>query len=307
MNTAVLDAQNLAWKIHAVEGGFALRSTLSTYESERISVAQTLLDFDAKYSALFSQRSQKQKDCELEESDFIKSFKENSEFTSGYGISYPPNVFNVDSTRCSSTISPLFMVFPNETRLRGGYLFPTTDVTRVLDCAAVHLEQAVPMNGSFRIYIFGGCPQKVSTRTSLIDLVKHSLRPNSYLSSFLHHDANIHDTHCPHSRFYTFCTVLAARRADVDIDSMLPKLLATYKEHIYVDEVSKQIFKQEGSRPGKPSKIDTMVPEPAVVVVRPDGYVGCTIRLVEGSATVLALNSYFARFVSRTLFTRDNE
>ncbi len=46
MNTAFLDAQNLAWKIHAVEAGFADRAILRTYETERRDVAETLLDFD---------------------------------------------------------------------------------------------------------------------------------------------------------------------------------------------------------------------------------------------------------------------
>ena len=56
MNTAFLDAQNLAWKIHAVESGFARPSLLETYEPERKSVAEMLLDFDNRYAKLFSER-----------------------------------------------------------------------------------------------------------------------------------------------------------------------------------------------------------------------------------------------------------
>lgn len=36
-----------------------------------------------------------------------------------------------------------------------------------------------------------------------------------------------------------------------------------------------------------------------VVVVRPDGHVGCVVRLVEGSGTVDALDGYFGAFVTR--------
>jgi len=36
-----------------------------------------------------------------------------------------------------------------------------------------------------------------------------------------------------------------------------------------------------------------------IVVVRPDGYVGCIVKLVEGSGTCDALNSYFASFVTK--------
>ena len=39
-----------------------------------------------------------------------------------------------------------------------------------------------------------------------------------------------------------------------------------------------------------------------VVVVRPDGHVGCVVRLVEGRGTVDALEVYFARFVRRGLW-----
>jgi hypothetical protein len=38
-----------------------------------------------------------------------------------------------------------------------------------------------------------------------------------------------------------------------------------------------------------------------VVVVRPDGYVGCVVRLVEGSGTVDALNKYFGVFATKEL------
>jgi len=35
--------------------------------------------------------------------------------------------------------------------------------------------------------------------------------------------------------------------------------------------------------------------------VRPDGYVGCVIKLVEGSGTVDALNEYFSAFTTKKL------
>ena len=61
------------------------------------------------------------------------------------------------------------------------------------------------------------------------------------------------------------------------------------------------------SPPVAPTKIQPLVLEPAVVVLRPDGYVGCAVRLIEGSSTVLALNMYFARFVSKKLCTMSDE
>src|ERR1700733_659806 len=107
MNTAFLDALNLAWKIHHVEAGFADRSLLQTYESERKLIAENLLNFDAKYAALFSQKLPAAKDIAaatqsgprngtsvVEENEFIKTFKESCEFTSGYGVAYNANPLN---------------------------------------------------------------------------------------------------------------------------------------------------------------------------------------------------------------------
>src|ERR1700761_537949 len=119
MNTAFLDAVNLAWKIHHVESGFASRSILSTYESERKHIAEELLAFDAKYAALFSKRppsasevnrgSNEHKSSETEENEFVKTFKASSEFTSGYGVAYKGNVFNWPPDLLTAPRHPLFL------------------------------------------------------------------------------------------------------------------------------------------------------------------------------------------------------
>ncbi|CRK24961.1 hypothetical protein BN1708_018129, partial [Verticillium longisporum] len=103
MNTAFLDAQNLAWKIHLVEAGFAHRNLLATYETERKHVAEALLDFDNKYAKLFSQRpdaateaqaASRNGQADAGDNDFIRAFKESCEFTSGYGVAYKSNALN---------------------------------------------------------------------------------------------------------------------------------------------------------------------------------------------------------------------
>ena len=149
MNTAFHDALNLAWKIHHVEGGFARRSILSSYESERKTIAEDLLDFDAKYAALFSQKipsaddvgEGSMEDRDGENDEFVEIFKASQEFTSGYGIAYQPNEFNWSSSHTAS--SPLFM--SHSTKLRIGRVMPTADVSRVVDANEVHLEQEVSL------------------------------------------------------------------------------------------------------------------------------------------------------------------
>ncbi|KAJ2973378.1 hypothetical protein NUW58_g8950 [Xylaria curta] len=163
MNTAFLDAQNLAWKIHAVEAGLAERSLLTTYEPERREVAENLLSFDNKYAKLFSQRlpaatevqaASRHTNGNSEDNEFIKTFKEACEFTSGYGVAYGPNALNWSPSHPAQSQ----LINPKGIRLRTGRIMANADVTRVVDANIVHLEQEIPWNGSFRIYIFAVQP-----------------------------------------------------------------------------------------------------------------------------------------------------
>ena len=59
MNVSMADAYNLGWKIASVVKGRSPRSILKTYQSERRRIAQDLIDFDHKFSRLFSGRPAK--------------------------------------------------------------------------------------------------------------------------------------------------------------------------------------------------------------------------------------------------------
>jgi len=179
MNTAFLDAQNLAWKIHHVEAGFADRSILKSYEAERRLIADNLLNFDAKYAKLFSQRQPSAGEVgavsqqkagngaqQPEENEFMKTFKESCEFTSGYGVAYNENIFNWSESHPAK--SPLFLSEKKgQTTQRTGRIMTPATVTRVADANVVHLEQEIPLNGSYRIYLFGGKHSK--TKQAITD------------------------------------------------------------------------------------------------------------------------------------------
>lgn len=59
MNVSMQDAYNLGWKLGLVVKGIAQPSILKTYQSERRRIAQDLIDFDHKFSRLFSGRPAK--------------------------------------------------------------------------------------------------------------------------------------------------------------------------------------------------------------------------------------------------------
>ena len=298
MNTAFLDAQNLAWKIHHVESGFAKRSILSSYESERKSVAESLLDFDAEYAKLFSSRkptasevdAASQLDSDQSNNEFVKLFKSSREFTSGYGVAYGPNEVNWHNKHPAS--SSLFQ--PKGTTLRTGRLLPPANVRRVVDANEVQLEYEVPVNGAFRIYVFAG--KRERTQRSVSDLASNLTKKNSFYRAYELHDVSKvshHEMHNPHSKFFTICTIYANERASIDMDEV-PAVLARYRTHVYADEIS-DLRVIDAVAPAH-AKMGIDQQRGAVVVVRPDAYVGCVVALVEGSGTVDAINDYFAAF-----------
>jgi hypothetical protein len=311
MNTAFLDAQNLAWKIHHVESGFADRSLLESYESERKLVAENLLNFDAKYAALFSQKPPAAKDVqaasangaektgvEQEENQFIKTFKESCEFTSGYGVAYNPNKLNWSSSHPAQSS----LIHPAGTKLRTGRILHNSNVTRVVDANVVHLEQEVPVNGSFRIMVFGGKPS--ITSQALKDFSNGLNKKSSFYSSYLRDDIESvthHERHNPHSKFFTICTILAAKRSEIEIVPDLPPTLARYRDHVYADDVWDRMVPD--AKAAAHAKMGLDEEKGGVVVVRPDGYVGIVVALAEGNGTVDALNDYFGSFCTKTLGT----
>ncbi|KAI6354203.1 hypothetical protein MCOR25_008711 [Pyricularia grisea] len=306
MNTAFLDGQNLAWKIHAVESGFAKRSLLETYESERKAVAETLLDFDNKYAKLFSTRppdasevkaaSEDHGKQEGHDNDFVRTFKESCEFTSGYGVAYQPNQLNWSPSHPAQSSA----INPEGNKLRPGRLFINADVTRVVDANVVHLEQEIPLNGSFRIFIFAGKPSV--TKQALGDFARNLRLKGSFFSSYLRSDidkVSYHERHNPHSKFFTICTTFAAPRSSIEISRDVPDVLARYSDHIYADDRIHREGRGAGPIMSAHKKMGLDEERGGVVVVRPDGYVGVATKLVEGSGTVDALNQYFAAFCTQ--------
>lgn len=305
MNTAFLDALNLAWKLHAVEAGFADRKILETYEPERKEVAENLLAFDNKYAKLFSQRppaanevaaASAQANAGAEENLFIKTFKESCEFTSGYGVFYKANALNWSPSHPAQS----HVLHPKTTKLVPGRLFINADVTRVVDANVVHLEQEIPLNGSFRLFVFAGKPSV--TGQALRDLATNMAKKNSFYTAYAREDidrVSHHERHNPHSKFFTVCTVFAAPRPEVEIARDLPPLLARYRDNVYADD--RWDRRVPDATAAAHAKMGLDQEKGGVVVVRPDGYVGVVVALEEGSATVDALNAYFGSFVTKKL------
>jgi 2-polyprenyl-6-methoxyphenol hydroxylase-like FAD-dependent oxidoreductase len=301
MNTAFHDAINFAWKMHLVESGFAGRETLNTYEEERRYIAEKLLDFDNKYAALFSERQPSAAEVndahhggEDSENKFVQMFKASCEFTAGFGVAYSPNIFN--HSKDSSFQHPL--VITDSEKLRPGRIMPPSNVTRVVDANVVHLENEIPFNGSFRLFIFAGTNQspKKHQHKALSDLARGLAAPNSFYSRFgyARKDRDIHhEMDNPHSRFFSLALIIAAKRPEIEI-SELPELFHDYAGKVYADD--RKDIRVIGAKAAAHAKVGLTEEEGAVVVVRPDGHVGVAVRLIEGNGTTEALEGYFKGF-----------
>ena len=87
MNVSMQDAFNLGWKIASVVKGTSSRTILKTYQSERRRIAQDLIDFDHKFSRLFSGRPAKDvlDDEGISMDEFKDAFVKGNMFASGIG------------------------------------------------------------------------------------------------------------------------------------------------------------------------------------------------------------------------------
>ncbi|KAK4180901.1 putative monooxygenase [Triangularia setosa] len=93
MNVSMQDSFNLAWKVGLVAKGVCHPRILDTYQSERRRVAQDLIEFDHKFSRLFSGRPAKDvMDAEgVSMAEFKDAFLKGNLFASGLSVDYGPS------------------------------------------------------------------------------------------------------------------------------------------------------------------------------------------------------------------------
>jgi len=97
MNVSLMDSYNLAWKlahtIHGLSPQLPDVDVLSTFETERLKVARMLIEFDTKFSSMFSGQIGSDNSVQgLTHAQFLKVFSDGSGFTSGCGIEYPQSI-----------------------------------------------------------------------------------------------------------------------------------------------------------------------------------------------------------------------
>ncbi|KAG0148048.1 hypothetical protein CROQUDRAFT_42017 [Cronartium quercuum f. sp. fusiforme G11] len=275
MNISMLDMYSLAWKLNLIEKGVGNRERLiETYEHERRGVALELLAFDAQYASLFSGHGASDKGpVEIDPEVFIEMFKKNAYFTTGCGAIYKANVLNITPSRKSWRLEP------------GARLLPGR-ITRLHDGNPVRIEQVVPMDGTFRIHIFLG--QQAGISEARLVRLRSRFAPAQHVSP-------VSVFHAPKDSFFSFLVIsLPTDQWELEkIPTPLRELVGDHR--LFTDDLPNAV----AGTPGAISLHQKFGVEEMVgglVVVRPDGVVGC---LADGSeeAAWEELEAYFDGFL----------
>jgi len=290
MNVSMHDGLNLAWKLNLAVRGLATPSLLDTYEKERRKIALDLINFDTEHVKAFA----------AGDAALARNFDDNISFISGVGAVYNENVLTEPA-----------IFFQSEVRRAGGLhagaILPPARVTRYIDANPVDLQLDIPMLGQFRVYFF--LPEIHEPKDFLQRACSLISRPESFLQQ-LTKTAKASYAATPRtpaesdefvqpqryvtaSPLFTFAVVTRSPQSMVELAD-LPPLLQDSRWTIYLDNI-------QGSQSCTEKYLGSLS-GPAIVTVRPDGYVGSIGDFSNGSkdASIRAverLERYFSGFL----------
>ncbi|KAL9112307.1 MAG: hypothetical protein Q9227_003425 [Pyrenula ochraceoflavens] len=265
MNAGVNDAVNLAWKLSLVLRGLAKFELLETYDEERRPNAEKLIKYDEDISVLVTGRlpSSWNGDAGADPNVVLgRLLQEARGFNTGLTISYSQNILNTNAP--TKTTLPEDLSFPASsipTPPIPGYRAP--DVALAIPALLEHtrLQKQTPNRATFYILIFSGEVSKTAPRVRVLkDILAGSL-PSSTPSKLPIEYLTISST----SAASTFTLFNA-------------------------EPLGRTFFDNDGSAH---KRYGVGVYDGAVVVVRPDGWIGTRIDLREPENVVRWLESYF--------------
>ncbi|KAF1990709.1 3-propionate hydroxylase [Aulographum hederae CBS 113979] len=273
MNTGIHDAVNLGWKLALVLRGLAKPELLRTYETDRKPNVQKLIDYDKDISRLMSmQLPLNWKGDPKADPNVVlgEVMKEAATFSSGLGISYAiDGVLSVRGSWPTSASIDAGAIGP-------GMRVPDVEIQRPGTFATTRLHKEMPNQARFYVLTFVGV-------TSVTE---------------------------PHySDFFTTAgssKVLSSQVAAETISfiTIIPQTAPSPSELLGLQPPGRVFF--DGTNAAH-ARFGVGATEGAVVVARPDGWVGTSAVL--GKEAVGELEKYFERFlrldyVSSGLWTR---
>ncbi|KAI2618404.1 putative phenol 2-monooxygenase [Hypoxylon sp. NC1633] len=289
MNVSMQDTFNLGWKVALVAKGIAKPSILKTYQSERRRIAQDLIDFDHRFSRLFSGRPAKDvMDAEGVSMEVFKdAFLKGNLFASGLIVNYGPSNLvakpddaakqgdgsKVDGSAAAEETSISAEAFAKKqalaTGLPVGMRFNSYKVLNQSDARPWHFQEKLKANGRFRVVLFAGNVRSAAQRARVEKFCEALDAPASFFRSATPGGSS-HDT------VIEVLTIHSAKRADTELLRDFPEILHPFSprsgwdyDKVFVDDVSyHEGFGDAYANYGVDKE------RGCVVVARPDQYVG---------------------------------
>ncbi|KAI9751570.1 MAG: hypothetical protein M4579_006005 [Chaenotheca gracillima] len=252
MNVSMMDSYNLSWKLTHTLFGLTpsppvTSSVLSTFSTERQSIAKQLIEFDSVFSAMFSGKEHK---------DFHEAFLVASGFTSGCGIEYDEGVLK----RAVVGLPSLQDATKEEQQaaLTPGRRLLNVRAKRFADGSIRELHDEIGSCGRYALLILlpaGFLAEKChsSLRTLLEDVLKSF--PDQTITPFI-----LYPYHAPTS--FEWIDLPTSLKANAE--------MRFYRDHLSQAYSSYLVPEKDG----------------AVAVIRPDGVVGTVAAFEQGPKIV---------------------
>ncbi|KAI0738707.1 FAD binding domain-containing protein [Daedaleopsis nitida] len=271
MNTSMGDTHNLAWKIVYALRGWADPSLLTTYEEERRTLAQNLIEFDRAYSKLFAGKPRTEENQDgVSHDEFFGMHKTMSGFVSGIGIRYGPSVI-VDTAHQSLAANLII----------GERVLPHVFI-RAADTRPFEIQDLLPADTRFKILVFGGDIKNKADYARLEKTAEQMNSPNNFVRRFGRPDAK-----GMFKAFDFLCFTTAEREAVDYLD--YPEFFRPHWSKVLID--APDMHNRQGG--GGYAKYGIDKHAGAIVVVRPDGY----IALIAPLDGIDHINAYFSAFL----------
>ncbi|KAH7239865.1 FAD binding domain-containing protein [Fusarium solani] len=295
MNTSVHDSWNLGWKLNLAARGFAKDGILlQSYEQERKKIAHDLINFDFEHANEIAGGDAKR---------LAENFRKNTRFISGIGVEYGPNELNQGVEEAHGG------------NAKPGCNLPPAKVTRYIDACPVDIQLDIPILGQFRLYFAVPNVTGSGEKSFLENFDQAASAPSTFLSQLSKaaeasykakprakraDDAYLRpERYTTVSQLFTYGLITSTDKNEFEI-AELPEAFSKSKWTVYLDDVS--YLDRRGVSCSEKWLGSVSPGEVAVIVVRPDGYVGALRRFKgagdeDGKAAAQWLDSYFQGFL----------
>ncbi len=256
MNVSMQDGFNIGWKLGHVLDGRAPKELLTTYHGERQPAAQNLINFDREWSTLMATPTEELDDPEAVEKYYVAA----EEFAAGMMTQYEENLI-VGTTQHQDLASG----FPV------GKRFKSFEVLRRCDAYRQHLGHQHTADGRYRIYAFADAPKAGEDST----LSQWAEKAGPILAKFTPEGAD--------ENTYFDVKAIYQQTNHHDYEILDAPLLFRPRNGKFNVPNWENVF---NALPGTEDIFDArgISRDGAVVIVRPDQYVGAVLPLDDPSA-----------------------